>query len=113
MSVAAVGAWTAAGLGIIGLVTALWKLGAVMWRGLRKVNDFLDDWRGAPARPGISARPGAMERLSNVETSVSNNTAQVTLVSRRVQLVEAELKPNGGSSFRDRVERAIPDDSPE
>lgn len=110
MSVAAVGAWTAAGLGIIGLVTALWKLGVVVWRFLRRIVNFLNDWGGEPARPGHEAKPGAMERLTSVETAVQSNTHQVTAISGRVKLVEAELKPNGGSSFRDRVERAIPDE---
>lgn len=113
MDVAAIAAWTGAGLGIIGIATALWRLARTMWRFLRRIIDFLDGWNGRPARPGHAAEPGALERLANVETAVQRNTEQVTLINRRIALVEGELKPNGGKSFRDRVEKAIPPDSAE
>lgn len=53
-----------------------------MLRTLRKVNDFLDDWRGEPARPGVKARPGVMQRI---------------------EAIEAQLRPNGGSTVYDKV----------
>ena len=75
---AAAAAGTAAGLG------ALW-----IWRkGFRPVikfiHEFRDDWKGTPPRPGVPARPGVMERLGNIE---------------------GQLKPNGGQSMHDAVNR--------
>ncbi|MFD8556612.1 hypothetical protein ACFV1N_04875 [Streptosporangium canum] len=51
---------------------------------IKRVHDALDDWQGEPARKGVTARPGVMERLA---------------------AIEAQLKPNGGSSTRDVVNR--------
>ncbi|QVJ00318.1 hypothetical protein KGD82_16275 [Nocardiopsis eucommiae] len=40
---------------------------------LRRVGHFLDDWAGEPARPGVDARPGVMERLHAIEHEVKYN----------------------------------------
>lgn len=40
---------------------------------LRRVGHFLDDWVGEPARPGVEARPGVMERLHAIEHEVKYN----------------------------------------
>jgi len=54
---------------------------------LRKITEFLEDWRGEPARPGYAKRPGVMERLVNLEHATR------------------ELKPNAGSSMKDQITR--------
>ncbi|WP_433252835.1 hypothetical protein ACQPYK_08520 [Streptosporangium sp. CA-135522] len=51
---------------------------------IKRVHNALDDWQGEPERPGVPARPGVMERLA---------------------AIEAQLKPNGGHSTRDVVNR--------
>ncbi|MBB5081389.1 hypothetical protein [Nonomuraea endophytica] len=53
-------------------------------RRLRRLSHFLDDWNGEEARPGVPFRPGFAERVA---------------------LIEAELKPNHGSSLRDAINR--------
>jgi hypothetical protein len=57
-------------------------------RSLAKVSKKLDqlseDWYGQPARPGFRAIPGIPERL---------------------EMIENQLKPNGGSSTRDAINR--------
>ncbi|MCG5220255.1 hypothetical protein [Streptosporangium sp. KLBMP 9127] len=53
-------------------------------RGMKRFGDFVDDWQGEPARRGVPARLGVMERLERIE---------------------AQLKPNGGTSLRDAVNR--------
>lgn len=48
------------------------------------MDDFLDDWQGAVARPGVPARAGVMERLG---------------------VIEHEVRHNDGSSLKDAVRR--------
>lgn len=55
-----------------------------LWPLLRKLGHFLDDVAGEPARPGVEARPGLMERLARIEH---------------------EVFPNSGGSLRDRVDQ--------
>ena len=74
--------WTLAmwGVGIV----MVWGLIKKVWPLLRKLGDFLDDVAGEPARPGVAARAGLMER---------------------VQRIEHELFPNSGKSMRDQIDR--------
>ena len=74
--------WTLAmwGVGIV----VVWGLIKKVWPLLRKLGDFLDDVAGEPARPGVPARAGLMER---------------------VQRIEHELFPNSGKSMRDQTDR--------
>lgn len=46
--------------------------------------NFMDDWFGEQERPGVPGRQGVMERLHNIEL---------------------EVKPNGGGSMKDAVNR--------
>jgi hypothetical protein len=82
-----------------GAVTLAATIGAGAWRALRgarrierRVDQFMDDWWGQEARPGVPARPGLMERVSGIE--------------QRLRGVEHELHPNDGASLRDAVDRA-------
>jgi hypothetical protein len=79
-------------------VTAVVGLGAVLWRvarrlrGLaRQIEDFIGDWTGTAGRPGVEPRPGVMERLAQIE--------------HRVDAVVHEVRPNGGDSMRDAINR--------
>jgi hypothetical protein len=65
----------------------------VRWgrRLARNVEDFIDDWRGTPSRPGVPERAGVMERLATIE--------------RRTEVVAHEVRPNGGASLRDAIDR--------
>ncbi|MFI8810534.1 MULTISPECIES: hypothetical protein [unclassified Streptomyces] len=66
-----------------------------MSRGIRqimgRVDEFVDDWNGTQARPGVPGRPGVMARLDGIE--------------ERLGRVEHELHPNSGGSLRDAVDR--------
>lgn len=72
---------------------------AVLFRAARwvyvfvqKITQFLDDWFGEEARPGVAPkRPGVMERLSRVEANMST--------------VAHEVVPNGGQSIKDQITR--------
>ena len=60
------------------------KVLLVVVRFLRRVGHFLDDFYGEDKRPGQAQRPGLMQRM---------------------QTIEAEMHPNGGSSMRDAINR--------
>lgn len=66
---------------------------AVTWTRRRwlQVESFLTDWAGTPERPGVPAQPGILARLHSIEN--------------RVDAIEREMKPNGGESVYDKVDR--------
>ncbi|WP_336214365.1 hypothetical protein [Nonomuraea sp. LPB2021202275-12-8] len=72
-------------IGIVGAGVALvWKALSLLIRKLRRLSHFLDDWLGEEARPGVPYRPGFPERVA---------------------AIEAELRPNHGTSLRDAITR--------
>ncbi|MEV0306544.1 hypothetical protein [Nonomuraea fuscirosea] len=75
----------------LGLVTVLARGSRWLWKLFQSLDDFLDDLRGAPARPGVPERPGVMERLARLETGLTTITHEVTT--------------NDGSSLKDAVRR--------
>lgn len=91
-----------------GVLVALAAAGGVAWRATRsfrhmaqRFEEFIDDWRGTPSRPGVAGRDGVMVRLVAIE----GQTQVIPDLERRVARVEHELRPNGGSSLRDAVDR--------
>lgn len=77
--------------GVVVVGGALVGSGRWVVRRVRGLGEFLEDWRGVPARPGFPARPGVPARLESIE--------------RRVAGIEKELHPNSGSTLRDAVTR--------
>lgn len=75
-----------------GGVAAVWRVTRAVARTGRRVDDFMDDWYGEAARPGVPARPGVLERVGGIED--------------RLERVEHQLHPNEGASLRDAVDRA-------
>jgi hypothetical protein len=74
-----------------GAIAAIWGGGKWMIGTLKKVNEFLEDWRGEEPRAGY---PG---RLVDLED--------------RLKIVEHESVPNSGSSMKDavsRIDKAVP-----
>lgn len=76
-------------------------LGVAARRIVRRVDEFLDDWRGTASRPGVDARPGVMERLGRIEDGQARVEARLDVIEHRSE----QLVPNGGSSLRDDVRR--------
>ena len=66
-----------------------------LWRVIRRVTHFLDDYAGQPARDGMAARPGFMARLVSVEESIAH--------------LAGEMQPNHGTSLRDVVHQTAAD----
>lgn len=82
----------ATGLLIIGAVVAFqrWALPK-----LRQVGHLIDDLAGEPARPGVEARPGLMERMKSVEDYAASLLERVL---QRLDQLEHRM---------DKVERAL------
>lgn len=77
------------------VTTALGAVGVVLRWAVRKVwrpvGEFLRDWHGEEARPGVPEVPGVMARLECLDC--------------RVKAVEAQAFTNGGSSMKDQLNR--------
>jgi hypothetical protein len=96
----------------VSIATAVGGLGAASialatgsaWvvRRVRTVNarleEFLEDWNGVDARPGVPHKPGVMERLSQQDDALAK-------IDGRLVAVEAEVNYNGGKSMKDIVHR--------
>ena len=93
---------------VCGAGFALWRVLRAVARLVATVDDFRDDWRGSPARPGVPAQPGVMERMATIE----GQTCQIPDLARRVRAIEHEMHPNGGDSLRDQVDRVVREVTP-
>jgi len=81
-----------------GAIAAIFGGGKWMIGTLKKVNEFLEDWRGEDARPGYPGRPGVLQRLVDLED--------------KVRTIEHESVPNSGSSMKDavnRIDKSLPE----
>ena len=73
------------GLTLTMLVILACRLGRI----LAALMQMLEDWRGTPARPGVDAVPGVMERLQSHTVALDE--------------IRHEVFPNSGGSLRDSV----------
>lgn len=77
------------------VATALLAIGGVirMWVAplARRTNEFLDDWFGQPARPGVPSRPGVPERLASIESAYSEVRSEVGAIKARQDAADASI----------------------
>lgn len=64
------GTYGGSALLVLGFLAAVWKGVRGVWRFMRKVNNFIDDLNGEPARDGVPERPGLMRRMEAVEQTM-------------------------------------------
>lgn len=76
--------WCAIATAIAGGAALLGRLLLGARKMVTRIDEFMDDWAGTEARPGVPERPGVMARLG---------------------AIEHQLKPNSGESLRDAVNR--------
>lgn len=80
-----------------------------VWEKLRKMGRLADDMLGEPARPGHPvATPGLLDQVKGITDMLSALVPRVEQLELRLLAVEAQLKPNGGNSIRDAVDRLAP-----
>jgi hypothetical protein len=74
------------------VIAILGTLAVGVWKGLPSLRRFghaLDDIVGEPARPGVDARPGLVERMANVEEHL---TAGFNGHTERLERIEAAVE---------------------
>ncbi len=76
---------------VVAAVAAAWAALRSLQRTLEPARQFLSDWTGEDARPGVPARPGVMERMARTE-------------DMQAQILKS-VGPNGGGSMHDAVYR--------
>lgn len=81
---------------------------------MKKFSRLQDDLLGTPERAGVEAKPGIMERVSNIEEDVSEvkaeqatMSAEITELRSTVEAVKQEVTPNHGGSSHDRIMEQI------
>ena len=78
--------------GVVSAVAVIWKQAILpVMHLVEEMKDFLDDWKGEPKRPGVPRRMGVLERLEEHDSEL--------------RMIRSEVKPNGGASLRDAVNR--------
>lgn len=85
-----------------------WALIRKLGPGLVRLVHMLDDFQGEPARPGVQARPGMLERMSTMEAATRGVADGQVILTRQMTVVVdsvAQLSPNGGSTMRDSIAR--------
>ena len=88
--------WELLATAVIAMAT-LAALARRVWPVAQAVASFLEDWAGDPARPGVAAQPGVMERLQSIEQRIGDHTGPLRALR--------ELMPNGGATIKDQVGR--------
>lgn len=78
------GAVGAAGGATAVLVAVAQLVGRPVRRLSRQNDEFRADWYGQPARSGVAARPGVMERLGKIEQNTEALPDRVTRIEQRL-----------------------------
>lgn len=76
-------------------LTALGLLMRAVYRAWKKVDAFLEDWNGEPARPGRAARPSMPARMAAVEKQVTPNGGNTPSLADRVVRLERHFGTGG------------------
>ena len=83
---------------VIGAVTTASIFFRKVFKIIKRIVHFLDDYFGVEERPGFEKVPGVAERIKNIEESIG-------YLCVRLDFVEKELQPNHGTSMRDAINR--------
>jgi hypothetical protein len=101
-------------LDVLGLVLWVVTVGGMLVTARRwirplvvRLRDMLDDWQGQPARPGVAARPGVMERLGKTSEQLSDHTRRLEVIEKTSRSADFHSRPNHGGSAYDDTRRQL------
>lgn len=86
---------------IAGIVVGVKKTTPVV----RLIVGVFGDFAGEPARPGVAARPGVMERLASIDEKIDAQGTRIDEQGEQLASIQHELHPNSGKSLRDSINR--------
>jgi hypothetical protein len=95
-----IGKAAAAVTAIVGLPVLAWKGLRALLRTVRKLSRLADEVLGDGEQ-----RPGWGKRLTGMESLGKANAERLTGIEKWMSRVDAEMRPNGGSSMRDQINR--------
>lgn len=90
--------WLMTIITIIGAATTVSIFARKVFKVVKRIVHFLDDYFGIDERPGFDKIPGVAERIKNIEENLG-------YMCLRLDIVEQELTPNHGSSIKDAINR--------
>ena len=95
------------------VITALIALGGIA-AGLRwihpvmtGIHDFLSDWKGEPARPGVVARPGVLAQIGELRCDLEGVKRDMAQVREDAASAAFNSQSNHGTSSNDELVREI------
>jgi hypothetical protein len=91
---------------MLGALTAVGLAGRFLWRMFSRLQRLLDALLGEPPGPGArEGRPGILDRFESFEGAIQKILDTQRSLDERLTFVEQQMRPNGGSSLRDTVDR--------
>lgn len=91
--------WLIGTAAVIAAIVGIGKGIAEISRFFKKINNFIDDFAGEPARDGVAARPGVMARLERIEHEVTTNSGtSIKDAVKRIEANQEEMKKHLGGN---------------
>lgn len=89
--------------GVTILIGFFARIGWGVWKSLRHIGHVHEAIIGRPASPGVEAIPSMIQRFNAVSDEFSAVNQHLGQQDQRINRMDSELRPNGGSSLVDKV----------
>ena len=94
---------------ILAIIVSTVMLGGLIWKRLAPVVEMTRMLHGedGDSKRGITDRPGILERQTKTEQMVATQATEIAELRSMLAEVVGQLRNNGGSSLRDKVDRTL------